>query len=304
MDLRGTDLNLLVAFDALMAERSVTRAAERMFVGQSAMSASLARLRKLFDDPLLVREGRTLVSTPVAESMIVPIRSALGLVQGALDQRGSFDPATAHHTFTVLASDYVLLTLLRPLLGGLASEAPGVSINVRPIASDYAERVARGQVDFFVLPRELERSEVTFHSRDLFTDSLVCAVDENHPGIGDSISLEQFRAARYLDYDGGSLPSTAQMQLRALGLERPIDVTTQSFVVVPLMLRNTDFVTLIYERLGRLLAPATGIRLLPPPVPFSPITEALFWGERSQRSAPHRWLRDRISDAAEAVRNY
>jgi DNA-binding transcriptional LysR family regulator len=125
---RRLDLNLLLAFEALMAERSVTRAAERMSVGQPAMSASLARLRTFFGDPLLVRDGRSLVPTPRALELTASFEEALDLIDSALRTSHSFDPRTAHRAFTVMASDYVLLLLLGPLVAKLEAEAPNLRL--------------------------------------------------------------------------------------------------------------------------------------------------------------------------------
>jgi DNA-binding transcriptional LysR family regulator len=301
-ELQKVDLNLLVAFDALMAERNVTRAAERMHVGQPAMSASLARLRKLFNDPLLVREGRALVPTPVAESLVAPVRQALTIVEGALGSRRSFEPAEESRTFTILASDYVLVVMLRELLNTLRKEAPNVRINVRPIAADYPDQLRRGLVDLFIVPRELEGSGVRLLSEDLFSDRLVCAVDADNEVVGESMTMRQFESLPYLAFAGGELTSAAQRQLRAQGMERPIDVATQSFVVAPLLLRGTPFFTVIHERLGRVLGPQNGLRLLESPVPFTPITEAMFWAVRHADSPAHRWLRDRLRKAAAALK--
>lgn len=300
-ELQRIDLNLLVAFDAMMAERSVTRAAERMLVGQPAMSASLARLRKLFGDPLLVRDGRTLVPTPVAESLVEPVREALKLVEGMLASRRTFDATQESWTFNVLASDYVLLVMLRRLVSTLREEAPKVRINVRPITADYADRLRRGLVDLFVLPREIEQSGARLLSEDLFTDRLVCAVDADNKLVGDSMSRRQFEALPYLAYDGGVLTSAAQWQLRSQGIDRPIDVTTQSFVVAPLLLQGTPFFTVIHERLGKLLGPLHGLRLIESPVPFTPITEAMFWAARHNESPSHLWLREQVRRAAETL---
>ncbi|MFI5622857.1 LysR family transcriptional regulator [Nocardioides sp. NPDC051685] len=301
-ELQKTDLNLLVAFDALMAERNVTRAAERMHVGQPAMSASLARLRKLFNDPLLVREGRALVPTPVAESLVTPVRQALSIVEGALGTRTSFDPAEESRTFTILASDYVLVVMLRELLNTLRKEAPGVRINVRPIGADYVDQLRRGLIDLFIVPRELERSGVRLLSEDLFTDRLVCAVDADNEVVGESMTMHQFESLPYLAFVGDEMTTAAQSQLRAQGVDRPIDVATQSFVVAPLLLRGSSFFSVIHERLGRTLGRQNGLRLLESPVPFTPITEAMFWAVRHADSPAHQWLRDRLREAAAALR--
>ena len=136
MDLAGVDLNLLVAFDALMDERSVTRAAARLSLSQPGMSNTLARLRKLFGDPLLVREGFTLVPTPRADALRQPVRDALAIIRAALDQRTGFDPGADRATWTVSCSDYSLLMVIGPLVRRLAAAAPGVTIRVLPRAPD------------------------------------------------------------------------------------------------------------------------------------------------------------------------
>ena len=132
MELAGVDLNLLVAFDALMEERSVSRAASRLSLSQPGMSNALARLRKVLGDPLLVREGLALVPTPRAEALRQPVRDALAIIRGALDSPVGFDPANDHATCTVSCSDYSLLMLIGPLVRRLAATAPGVTIRVLP----------------------------------------------------------------------------------------------------------------------------------------------------------------------------
>lgn len=303
-DLQRVDLNLLVTFDVLMTERSVTRAAARMQLGQPAMSASLARLRRLFDDPLLVREGRTLVPTPVAESLIVPVRQALVLLEAALNQGSSFDATTEKRTFTILASDYVLVVLLRPLLANLRREAPDVRIVVRALTDDYADLLRRGLFDLFIAPRELERSGVRMDSEDLFDDRLVCAVDAGNTEVGAVITEEQFLRLPYVGYQGEALPTSAQQQLHAMGIDRSVDVATQSFVATTLLLRDTPFFTIIHERLALSLGAQSGIRILAPPVEFAPLTEAMYWAPRHTDSPAHRWLRQRVRESAAELRNH
>lgn len=147
MELCDVDLNLLVAFDVLLSELSVTRAAQRLCVGQSAMSATLSRLRDLLDDPVLERVGRGLVATPYALSLVKPIREVLDDIEAILAGGAVFDAATAQRTFTVVASDYTSLVFVAPLLVRLAQEAPGVRLWVSPPGDDYVERLKRSKVD-------------------------------------------------------------------------------------------------------------------------------------------------------------
>jgi len=177
VDINQVDLNLLVAFDALMSEGSVTRAAARLSVGQSAMSSTLARLRKLFDDPLLMREGRGLIATPLAESLAKQVREVLDQIESILTDPTDFYPASDKRTFTVVASDVLSVILLKPLRARLAVEAPGVRIEVSPPAVDDAERLKRNQVDLVVTPRDAFPEYENFRSTFLFSDRHLCAVD-------------------------------------------------------------------------------------------------------------------------------
>ena len=169
MNLAGVDLNLLVSLEALLAERSVTRAADRVGLSQPGMSNTLARLRKLFDDPLLVREGLGLVPTPRAESLRQPVQEALSLIRHALDDRPGFDPASDHVTFTVSCSDYSLLMLIGPLVRHLAAAAPGLTIQVLPRAADAVRLLRDGDADLVIEPAEIMPGNA-LASRRLFAD--------------------------------------------------------------------------------------------------------------------------------------
>ena len=184
VDLNRVDLNLLVAFDALMCERSVTNAARRLSVGQSAMSSTLARLRKLFGDPLLIRDGRKLTATPLAESLAKEVRDVLDQIESILSGPIDFDPAQAERTFSIMASDVVSIVLLKPLRARLAAEAPGVRVRVMPPAADDAERLRRNRADILITPREVFPDYQSFRNTFLFSDRLLCAVDVGNEAVG------------------------------------------------------------------------------------------------------------------------
>jgi DNA-binding transcriptional LysR family regulator len=297
--LHRLDLNLLLAFDALLAERNVTRAADRLSVGQPAMSASLAKLRRFFGDPLLIREGRGLVATAVAEDLIVPIREALDRVEAAIDSRCAFDPRTDRHTFTVMASDYMLLLLLTGLLDQMALEAPNVRIKVvPPHVDDFEQPLLRSKIDLLILPHGYVPSPSALHSAPLLSDRFVCAIDTRHPDVGAHMTKQQFRTLPYIAYHTVSHPSVPERQLRARGIDRPVEVATQSFVVLPLMLTGTRFFALVHQRLAERFADQAAIRWVDPPFAMDPIEETLFWAPASHTDPAHRWLRTRIQDTA------
>jgi DNA-binding transcriptional LysR family regulator len=294
------DLNLLVALDALLAERSVTLAAERLSIGQPAMSAALGRLRRLFDDPLLVRQGSGLVPTPLADSLVVPVRECLASIESIVSVRGPFDPSQVQRRFTIIASDYVLFVLMRSLFAELAREAPGVRIHVAQAYPDHLEQLRTGRADLLILPREIVGGDSTrYQHLPLFTDRHVCAVSADNPDVGDTISLEQFSSMPYLAYQSGERYSLAESQLDVREIPRRTEVTTETFVLAPFILAGTRLITLLYERLGRLLAEQAGIRLLEPPVDLPSVTEEMYWDARNTEDAGHRWLRERIRTHAQ-----
>ncbi|MEV0184719.1 LysR family transcriptional regulator [Streptomyces sp. NPDC050625] len=298
MSLGGVDLNLLLALDALLGERNVTRAAERMSVGQPAMSASLARLRKHFGDPLLVREGRTLVPTPLALSLVPLVREAVTAAEAVFGRPRGFDPLADRRTFTIMASDYVTLILLRPLVARLAQEAPLQRVNVVPVLSDFAEQLHAGRVDLLVLPTELAGSRFTFPHRHLFNDRYVLVTDPDNDAVGSALTAQEFSRLPYVAYSGGPLPSIADAQLDSLGIPRKVEMSTQSFVVVPFLVSGTPFVSLVHERLARHVAGQTRLRILEAPVPLRPISEALFWSPRHTDDPAYAWLREQIAELA------
>jgi DNA-binding transcriptional LysR family regulator len=297
MSLAGIDLNLLVALDVLLSECNVTRAAERMAVGQPAMSASLRRLRKHFDDPLLVKEGRTLVLTSFAESLIAPVHEALTAVNGVMGASQPFDPAHDQRTFTIVASDYVTLILLRPLFQRLAVEAPDVRLNVVPMQPDFVEQLRRGQADLLILPTAVA-GQVSLPHIMLFSDRFLLACDRDNPDVSDIVTPEQFSRLPYLSYSIGQLAALVDIELDEVGVERRVEVRTQSFVIAPFLLTGTGLVSIVHERLAYLVAEQAGLRLLEPPVALRPIVEAMYWSPRHTADPAHTWLRELLIDVA------
>lgn len=298
VNLNGVDLNLLVALDALLAERNVTRAAQRLSIGQPAMSATLNRLRKLFGDPLLVRSGTDMIPTPLAQTLARPVREAIGAIHSVLAVRDDFDPRTDERSFTVIASDYVGLVLLRPLLRALHDEAPLVRLVIRPVTPDFVTHVRREQVDAAIVPRELAPEQAGLPHEVLFEDRYVFAVDADNDHVGDSLTVDELARQPHLASGDGSLPALGYRQLESFGLTNAVEVSTQTSLLAPFILAGTDMVTLVLERLARALQDAARIRIVEPPVPLQAITECLYWSPQREGDPSHRWLRERIRRTA------
>lgn len=291
--LRRVDLNLLIPLNALLEHRHITRAADAVGIGQSAMSAALARLRRLFDDPLLVRNGRVHELTPIGQSLVEPVHAVLVGIEQMLITKPHFDPATDERTFTVVASDYVTLILLRPLLELLYVEAPRVAVNVIPVSAATEAELDRAQVDMVVMPRELTPSMLRFPHRPLFTDRYVAAVWNQHREVGDQLErgqLEQLRYVRYNQSGGG--PAYVDIQLAEMGIEPVVALSTLSFHLVPWLLPGTSLFAFVHERLVRSSPVRRELKILEPPVTFKPIVETMFWHPVFHNDPAHHWLRE------------
>ena len=300
MNVTNVDLNLLVALDALLTERSVTRAAERLSVGQPAMSATLGRLRKLFDDQLVVRKGGDMVPTAMGRALIAPVAEAIRAVQAVLDVADAFDPTTDRRTFTVMASDYVGLILIRPLVRRLSVEAPEVRLVLQPVTPDYEALVRQGQVDVAVLPSEMLDPSPELHRQLLFRDRYVFAVGADDVTIGEQLSIEELASHRRLATGDRELPALGDRQLDGLTLDPAAELSTQTSLLAPFFVAGTGLIMLTLERLVMELGWA-GIRAAEPPLPLRTLEECLFWSSRRDSDAGHRWLREEITATAERL---
>jgi LysR family transcriptional regulator, nod-box dependent transcriptional activator len=299
MDLAGVDLNLLVAFDALMDERSVTRAAIRLSLSQPGMSNTLARLRKLFDDPLLVREGLVLVPTPRADALRQPVRDALAIIRTALDQRTGFDPAADRATWTVSCSDYSLIMLIGPLVRRLAAAAPGVTIRVLPRAPDPVGLLRDGSADLVIEPEEI-MPDAQLDSLRLFADRWLCCIWAGNSAVGDQMTMDAYLRLGHLVYSmgRGQPASIVDQHLERSRVPRRIEFTVESFLLAPFLLEGTDLVTVVPERAVPHLRRTAAIRVLDPPVALPGITERLWWHPRHTADPAHAWIRTHIAEIA------
>jgi DNA-binding transcriptional LysR family regulator len=264
------------------------------------MSAALARLRRLFGDPLLVRNGRVHELTPMGQSLVEPVRAVLTGLEQLLATTPHFDPGTDERTFTVVASDYVTLVLLRPLLERLYDEAPHVAVNVIPVSGATQVELERSQVDLVIMPRELAGPAMAhFPQRALFTDRYVAAVWNQHRDVGATLSRDQLTRLRYVRYNATtSGPAFVDLQLARLGIEPNVALTTLSFTLVPWLLPGTSLFAFVHERLVNSTPVRGELRILEPPVPLRPIEETMYWHPLFHNDPAHHWLRERVATLA------
>jgi len=298
MNLAGLDLNLLVALDALLSERSVTRAAQRVGLSQPGMSNALARLRVLFGDPLLVRQGATLVPTSRAEALAGPVREALELIRGAIEPATGFDPARDRRSFRLSCSDYTVLMLIGPLVRSLEAQAPGLTVEVLPRMADAGRALSSGAVDLVIEPPEIMgRSDLP--ATRLWQDRWMCCVWDGNKRVGKQMTLEVFTSLGHLVYSmggGGQPVALPDLALSRLGVARRIDLSVESFLLAPFLLQETELITLVPARAEGFLRRIGEIRLLEPPIEIPAIVETLWWHPRANADAAHSWLRTRIHE--------
>ncbi|WP_369253099.1 LysR family transcriptional regulator [Geodermatophilus amargosae] len=301
MKLGQVDLNLLVVLDALLREKNVTRAAESLHVSQPAASTALARLRRVLGDDLLVKQGRYLELTPRAESLIEPVRDVLATIEQTIVRPPGFDPTADSRRFSVVGSDYVGVTLVRPLVARLSGLAAGLRIDAAPVGSRYLDALQRDEVDVAVLPdRIVESRALPDCSRmPVITDRFVGAVWTGHPRARDRVDADLLAGSPYLEYVVEGRRSIVEEELDALGWTRRVAATSSGFVTMPFMLAGTDLVALLPERLARRVAEAADIRLLEPEVPLQPLRQSAFWHARRDRDPGHVWLREQLAVVAE-----
>ncbi|GAA4022693.1 LysR family transcriptional regulator [Allokutzneria multivorans] len=294
------DLNLLIPLNALLLERNVTKAAERLQMAQPSMSALLGKLRRHFDDPLLVRDGRAMALTSFAESLREPVQTAMIAARDALTAGGSFDPANDRRAFTVVASDYVTTVLLAPALRGLGAEAPGVRVTIEPMRADLINLLRSRRCDLLFWPLQLQVPELmNFPHTPLFTDEFVAVADKDNHDVTEPLTGEDLATTPAVRVNGvGGNRVLSEVKLSEEMLRQPTAVTVDSFSLALRLVSGSDLITLTQRRLFDELAPAYGLRELKLATEPTKLSIAMFWHPRDMRSPAHVWLRERISREA------
>jgi DNA-binding transcriptional LysR family regulator len=292
MKLSGIDTNLLLALNALLVERSVTRAAARVGVGQPAMSHSLARLRKHFNDPLLVPKGRVLVLTERALSMTDAVASAVSALAEIFEERPAFDPQ-APRTFVLASTDLFALRFLPELLELVAATAPGVKLELRPLLARSSDQILTNGVEiafgvFEDVPQTLNQSL-------LFRDPFVCIVRADHPCLQGELSLATYLELSHLEVRPapGAHPGVRiDRALSALGKRRRIGLRVPYFLVAAELLERTDYVMTVTLSSAKALLDRADLAMVVAPIELPSLAFSLIWRRVHDTDSGHRWLRE------------
>jgi DNA-binding transcriptional LysR family regulator len=291
MELHELDLNLLVVFNHLLVERNVSRAAERLGISQPAVSNSLAKLRKLFGDELFLRTPKGMEPTPFADQLAESVGYALGMIHSGVNQRTSFDPASARQAFTIGMTDIGEIYFLPPLLERLRREAPGVTLStVRNTAVNLRDELEAGKVDLAI--GLLPQLKAGFFQRRLFTQPYVCLMRRGHRLARRKMNLAEFSAAEHLVViSAGTGHGKVDEVLQRSGVQRQVRLTVPHYVGVGHILQGSDLIATVPERLADRLTEPFGLAKTPHPAKLPDVAINVFWHAKFHRAPANRWLR-------------
>jgi LysR family nod box-dependent transcriptional activator len=295
MRLNRLDLNLLVALDALLAERSITRAAERIHLSQPATSGALARLREYFGDELLVRVGAQMKPTPLGESLAGPVSNILMQIQSTVERGVEFDPQTSDRKFRVMCSDYVVSTVFTPLVSKLSKLAPKVKIEIFSPFSNPSESLEQGEVDFLLMPNYVLADDHPTVS--LFEEGFVCLGWENNRIFDTPLTQEEYLSAGHVAVLFGSTrqPSRDKALLKErFGVELNIEITTSTFNALPPLVVDSKRIATCYRRLAQTWAALLPIKISPLPFELPEVAWSLQWHKYRDLDPGVLWFRDQV----------
>lgn len=298
MSLSNLDLNLLLTLDAVLEHRSVSRAAEQLGLSQPAVSAQLARLRRHFGDDLLTRYGNQYRLTPLANQLRARVRTAVTGVERVFAVEPDFLPANTSREFSLVMSDYGVAIIGPQLAAALAVQAPHARIRFSPNTPYVVDHALQSMtsVDLLVMPHGFTEG-LSHH--DLYTDDWVCVVSLDHQDIDDVLTVDHLQTLPWVVcYHGPTAATPAARQMRMLGIEPQVQVVTENFLTVPMLLAGTPRVALLQRRLAARIPAELGLRVLACPFEVTSLVEAIWWHPMYDHDPEHRFLRDLLIEVA------
>lgn len=310
MNLGRVDLNLLVYFDVLMRELSVTRAAGQLGITQPAMSNGLKRLRELFNDPLLIRASHGMTPTERAKELAPMVREALSQVTDILEPRQEFRPLTSRRVFRIMSSDYAEATLVPALIKALRSEAPDVVLDFLTPSDVSVQDIEQGKVDLAI--NRFNEMPQSFHQVTLWTDSFSCLINRNHP------AALRFNLKSYLDSQHiwvsktgmgigfGVNPDSNRLgqidaALERIGQRRRISIYTRHYQMPALVAHKAELIATLPTRIALLQQSNSQLLIKDPPFYIPEFELKMAWGPLLHHSPAHRWLRQLIAYVARQI---
>lgn len=297
--LAHVDANLLVSLEALLHEVNVSRAARRMGVSASAMSHTLARLRDLVGDPLLVRTGQRMSLTPRGRALLPAVRDGVAAFSTAIASPPELDLANERRTITIASVDYAQSLLVPELVPRLARDAPGIELVLKPFADGSMRELVEGDLDLVLC---MQRSSTGLRTRRIHEEAFVSCVRAGHPILQGRLTIKRFAALDHvLISPRGRVAGAVDEALRARGLRRCVKVVVSTFMAAALVVARTDLVLTCATRSAAQAREWFGLETLRPPLAIPTARLGMYWHERHEADAIASWLRDRITEIAAAA---
>ena len=290
MNVQRLDLNLLLVLDALLTDCNITQASKRLNLSPSAVSGALGRLRDFLGDELLTPVGRRMVLTPWGESLRAPVRDCLLQIQATFVTRPHFDPSTAQRRFRLMMSDYVATVIGEALMSRLEKEAPGVSVELLENGEEPWEIMARGEIDFLILPKSFVQPE---HPAEvLFEDDYVGVCWKKNRRIGAAATVEQCLSVGHVVARIGRRrpPTIDAWFFERFGMQRRVDAVTMTFCNVPHLLVGTERISFMHRRLAEAYCRMLPLRMFTPPMAMPRLVEMVQWHRMRDRDPGRQWL--------------
>ncbi|TXS90297.1 LysR family transcriptional regulator [Parahaliea maris] len=299
MRLNRLDLNLLVALDALLSERSITRAAERIHLSQPATSGALARLREFFEDDLLVRVGAQMAPTPLGESLAAPVHNILLQIQATVERKLDFDESESRRKFRFLVSDYTATTLMADVIRRVTELAPGLRFEFFAPTNNPWEKLEQGDVDFLIMPEHVLSGD--HPSRTLFNEEFVCIGWEENPLLNGELTVEKFLSAGHVTVRFGSQRAQSQDQIylsERQGLELREEIVASTFSAIPQYLSGTMRIATVYKQLAEQWVNYLPLKMVPVPLKMPSIPWGIQWHKFRDLDPGIQWLSEQIVQVA------
>ncbi|MEC8644600.1 MAG: LysR family transcriptional regulator [Pseudomonadota bacterium] len=297
MKLSDIDLNLFVVFDAIYREQNLTRAGEIIGITQPAVSNSLARLRRLFNDPLFVRTSEGMVPTPVAQNIIGAIRQSLELMRSSVQESESFEPRLSDKRFRISMTDLTQAMLLPELFADMKKKAPSVSIECYQVhRRDMNIELASGNLDLAIdIPLT---PDPQIKQRELIKHPYVCLVSKKNPFLKGELTTQEYLQLQHIHISTrrGGL-GLVDLALGKMGKKRNIILRTQHYLAAPNLLKNTNFALTIPQAFADLVAKSSDTTYLQLPFEVPPLETFLYWHESTDSDQSNKWMRDLISES-------
>jgi DNA-binding transcriptional LysR family regulator len=295
--LNRLDLNQLVCLDALLEERSVTKAAKSVQIGQSAMSLALGRLREYFGDDIVVQVGRTMVPTPFGQSLAKPVHDILLQIKLLTERKPGFDTGQSDRTINIVTSDYLTELFFSDLFRRAREIAPNMKFVLHDLNRNVLDDFDRGDIDLLVIPDLISSKD--HPSEFLFEETLSCVVWEHNTRVGDRLSLQEYLDLDHVttEIDDAGL-TTIDRSIQRLGYVRRSQLNVPNIMLAPKFVVGTQMIMTLQTRLARLLIQDLPLRMLPCPLNIPPVSEVIQWHKRLGRDPAITWFCGLLKDVS------